>query len=164
MKVIGSVGSDEKVKFLTEKLGFDHAFNYKTTPISEALANLAPEGLDLYYDTIGGKALEDTLPHMKFEGRVLPGGAISQYGKPPSERFAYKNLAAVMEKSLRMEGFTAFNPKFAHVPRASEDKIAPLIKEGRFVVEEQVNDFEDAAEALVGLYEGRNTGKTILKV
>jgi NADPH-dependent curcumin reductase CurA len=70
LRVVGSVGSDEKLDFIVRELGFDAAFNYKKEGVGEALARLAPEGLDIYYDNVGGETLDAALEHMKDFGRI----------------------------------------------------------------------------------------------
>jgi NADPH-dependent curcumin reductase CurA len=77
LTVIGSVGSDDKLAFITSELGFDGGFNYKTEKTSEALQRLAPEGIDIFYDNVGGEQFEATLLHMKTLGRVVISGAVS---------------------------------------------------------------------------------------
>ena len=77
LRVIGSVGSDEKAKFVLEELGFDGVFNYKTEKAKDALKRLAPEGLDIYYDNVGGEQLEAALNAMKPFGRIVACGMVS---------------------------------------------------------------------------------------
>jgi NADPH-dependent curcumin reductase CurA len=77
LKVIGSVGSDEKLEFITKELGFDGGFNYKKERTKDALARLAPEGLDIYYENVGGEQLSDALDAMKDFGRIVGCGMVS---------------------------------------------------------------------------------------
>ena len=89
-RVIGSAGSDEKVRYLLDELGLDAAFNYKSRPVTELLREVAPDGIDLYYDNVGGDHLEAALTHLRRGGRVAMCGAISEYDasapKPGAEQ------------------------------------------------------------------------------
>ena len=99
----GSAGSAEKVKFLREECGFDSAFNYKAAPILEQLNREAPDGIDVYFDNVGGETLEAALAALRLHGRILACGGISGYNqeKPPS---GPSNLFNVITKRLTMKG------------------------------------------------------------
>lgn len=86
-KVIGSAGTEEKVQWL-RSIGFDSAFNYKEVDTAEALQQVAPDGIDIYFDNVGGETLDKTLNQMKTYGRIIACGGISQYDVAPSDRFA----------------------------------------------------------------------------
>merc|ERR1711939_125932 len=110
LKVIGSVGSDEKLEYITKDLGFDGGFNYKKEAAGDALARLAPEGIDIYYENVGGEQLSAALNAMKTFGRVVACGMISQYNLPPAEQYGVKNLMLVVAKRITMRGFIVFDP------------------------------------------------------
>eukprot|EP00270_Netrium_digitus_P003480 TRINITY_DN14051_c0_g1_i1.p1 TRINITY_DN14051_c0_g1~~TRINITY_DN14051_c0_g1_i1.p1 ORF type:complete len:355 (-),score=75.62 TRINITY_DN14051_c0_g1_i1:208-1242(-) len=164
LKVIGSAGSDGKVKLLTEQFGFDAAFNYKTAGDLQAkLSELAPEGLDVYFDNVGAEHLDAALANMKRGGTIVSCGMIAQYN---GQTYTFKNISYIIMKELRMQGFIisshARNPEF--VSKFMADMTAWL-KEGKLKSAEHiVEGLEKAPEAFVGLFSGINTGKLLIKV
>lgn len=105
LRVIGSVGSDDKLDFILKELSFDGGFNYKTEKPADALERLAPEGLDIYYENVGGEQLEASLAAMKDFGRIIACGMISGYNKPDPEKYGVKTLGNIVTKRLTMRGF-----------------------------------------------------------
>jgi len=156
-RVIGSAGSPEKVAWLRE-LGFDEAFDYREVPAREALE----EGIDLYFDNVGGPTLEAALAAIRVRGRVVACGAISQYNateSPPGPR----NLFLVVTKRLRIEGFIVSD----HGDRreAFLGEVGPWVRDGRVRYRETVVDgIENAPNAFIGLLAGENTGKMLVRV
>ncbi|OVA11496.1 Alcohol dehydrogenase superfamily [Macleaya cordata] len=105
-RVVGSTGSDEKVKILKEEFGYDDAFNYnKETDFDAALTKYFPSGIDIYFDNVGGKMLEAVLNHVNSRARIPVCGMISQYNQRLSEREGIRNLLNMVGKEVRMEGF-----------------------------------------------------------
>ncbi|KAF7825936.1 2-alkenal reductase (NADP(+)-dependent)-like [Senna tora] len=160
--VVGSAGSKEKVDLLKNKLGFDEAFNYKEeTDLDAALKRYFPEGIDIYFENVGGKTLDAVLPNMRLHGRIPVCGMVSQYNLGQPE--GVTNLAQLIFKRVRMHGFNVGDhyhlyPKFLEL-------VLPLIKEGKIVyVEDIAEGLENAPAALVGLYSGRNVGKQVVVV
>lgn len=100
LDVIGSVGSDEKLDYIVKELGFDGGFNYKREDTSHALKGLAPEGLDIYYDNVGGKQLDAALESMKQFGRIIACGMISDYNSPPEKWYGTRNIMHMIDKRL----------------------------------------------------------------
>jgi NADPH-dependent curcumin reductase CurA len=155
--VIGSAGSPEKVAWLRE-VGFDAAFDYNEVPAREALE----EGIDLYFDNVGGPTLEAALSALRLHGRVVACGAISQYNAtepPPGPR----NLFLVVTKRLRMEGFIVFD----HYERwpAFLAEAGPWVRDGSVRYRETVVDgIESAPAAFIGLLAGENTGKMLVRI
>jgi NADPH-dependent curcumin reductase CurA len=161
-RVVGSAGSPEKVRRLTEELGFDAAFDYKDGPVAEQLAKAAPEGIDVYFDNVGGEHLEAAIGALKLRGRAVLCGAIAQYNDatPPA---GPRNLALAIGKRLRLEGMLV-GDHYALQPRFVEE-VGGWLREGRLVVDETVVDgFENAVEAFLGLLRGANTGKMLVNV
>jgi NADPH-dependent curcumin reductase CurA len=160
--VVGSAGSPEKVRKLTEKLGFDAAFDYKAGPVAGQLAEAAPEGIDVYFDNVGGDHLEAAIGALKVHGRAVLCGAIAQYNdtEPP---VGPRNLALAIGKRLRLEGMLvgdhyALRPQFVA-------EVGGWLREGKLVVEETVVDgFENAVDAFLGMLRGANTGKMLVRV
>jgi NADPH-dependent curcumin reductase CurA len=161
-RVIGSAGSDEKVTLLVEKYGFDAAFNYKRGPVADELKVAAPDGIDVYFDNVGGDHLEAAIDCFNLHGRAALCGMIAQYNatEPPS---APRNLLLAVNKRLRLQGMlvsdhTDLNEEFTE--RASR-----WIREGRLRYQETVVDgVENTVEAFLGLLRGENTGKMIVKL
>lgn len=110
MKVIGSTGSDEKVEFVTKELGFDAAWNYKTEKTADALTRLAPEGIDVYYDNVGGEQLEVALTRMKDFGHIVSSGMMSVYMYPDEEKYGIRTGMNIFLKRLTINGFVCSDP------------------------------------------------------
>lgn len=101
LRVIGSAGSDEKVAFIKNELGFDEAFNYKTESPWAALKKYAPEGIDIYFDNVGGETLDAVLENAKDFARFIECGMISQYNLTDKEApYGAKNLTSIISKRL----------------------------------------------------------------
>ena len=156
-RVIGSAGSAEKVAWLRE-LGFDEAFDYREVPARGAL----DDGIDVYFDNVGGPTLEAAISALRKRGRVVACGAISQYNatEPPA---GPRNLAMVIGKRLRIEGFIVSD----HSDRSPAflAEVAPWVRDGRVRYRETVVEgIENAPAALIGLLAGENIGKMLVKV
>jgi NADPH-dependent curcumin reductase CurA len=156
-RVIGSAGSPEKVAWLRE-LGFDVAFDYRETETREVLR----EGVDVYFDNVGGQTLEAALGGLRVGGRVVACGAISQYNatEPP---VGPRNLFLVVTKRLRLEGFI-ISDHYDRLP-AFLAEVAPWVRDGSVRYRETVVEgIERAPEAFIGLLAGENVGKMLVKV
>jgi NADPH-dependent curcumin reductase CurA len=128
-RIVGSAGSAAKVKHLTENLGFDAAFDYHDGSVTDLLADAAPDGIDVYFDNVGGDHLEAAIASLRHFGRVAWCGAVAQYNlaEPPP---APRNLYDVVEKSLRVEGFLVRHHMDAR--HEFEQFIVPHIQSGGF--------------------------------
>ncbi|WP_371615735.1 NADP-dependent oxidoreductase [Streptomyces sp. NBC_00454] len=159
-RVIGSAGSDEKVTLLTEKYGFDAAFNYKNAPVAEQLPQAAPEGIDVYFDNVGGDHLEAAISALNVNGRATLCGAIAHYNDTevaPGPR----NLMMVIGKRLRLQGILV-SDHAALQPQFVQD-VAGWLRSGQLVADETVVEgVENATEAFLGMLRGDNTGKMIV--
>ncbi|KAL5997951.1 hypothetical protein ACLOJK_008885 [Asimina triloba] len=166
--VVGSAGSKEKVDLLKNKLGFDDAFNYKEEQdLNAALkrSNLCyrcfPDGIDIYFENVGGRMLDAVLLNMKVNGRISVCGLISQYNQTQHE--GVHNLFCLITKRIRMEGF--IEPDHKHKYPDFLEFIIEHIREGNIVyIEDVVEGLEKAPSALVGLFLGRNVGKQVVLV
>ncbi|KAL8482701.1 hypothetical protein ACS0TY_025659 [Phlomoides rotata] len=160
--VVGSAGSKEKVDLLKNKFGFDDAFNYKEeADLNAALKRYFSDGIDIYFENVGGKMLDAVLLNMRIKGRIAVCGMISQYNLEKSE--GTYNLVSLITKRIRMEGFLVFD--FFHLYPKYLETVLPLIKEGKIhYVEDKVEGIENAAGALIGLFSGRNVGKQVVVV
>ncbi|MBO8190915.1 NADP-dependent oxidoreductase [Streptomyces oryzae] len=159
-RVIGSAGSDEKVKVLTDEYGFDAAFNYKNGPVAEQLKEAAPSGIDVYFDNVGGEHLEAAISAMNLHGRIAVCGMISQYNATEPTP-APRNLAQIIAKRFRMEGLLVMDhydlqPQFVQ-------EVAPWIRSGELKYRETVVEgIENNLDAFLGLLRGENVGKMIV--
>ncbi|XP_039167182.1 2-alkenal reductase (NADP(+)-dependent)-like [Eucalyptus grandis] len=160
--VVGSAGSKEKVDLLKNKFGFDDAFNYKEElDLDAALKRCFPEGIDIYFENVGGKMLDAVLLSMKLHGRIAVCGMISQYNLEQPE--GIHNLTNFILKRIRMEGFVVSD--YYHLYPKFLEMVLPQIKEGKIVyVEDTAEGLENAPTALIGLFSGRNVGKQVVVV
>ncbi|OWM84788.1 hypothetical protein CDL15_Pgr027575 [Punica granatum] len=160
--VIGSAGSKEKVDLLKNKFKFDDAFNYKEEPdLNAALKRYFPDGIDIYFENVGGKMLDAVLLNMKVHGRIAACGMISQYNLKQHE--AVHNLIQIVVKQIRMEGFIVFG-YYSQYPEYLE-MVLPQIREGKIAYVEDISEgLESGPAALIGLFSGKNIGKQVVAV
>jgi hypothetical protein len=161
-RIVGSAGSPEKVAFLTEELGFDAAFDYHDGAIAEQLRAAAPDGIDVYFDNVGGEHLEAAISRLNVGGRVAVCGMISQYNatEPPC---APRNLGLIVGKRLTLRGFLVFD----HIARNAEftADVSGWLRDGRLVARETVVDgIEQAVEAFLEMLGGANFGKMVVRL
>ncbi|MFJ7909904.1 NADP-dependent oxidoreductase [Kitasatospora sp. NPDC096204] len=160
--VVGSAGSAEKVAKLVDEYGFDAAFNYKDAPVAEQLAQAAPDGIDLYFDNVGGDHLEAAIGALNVHGRAVLCGAIAQYNDTAAPA-APRNLALAIGKRLRLEGMLVRD--HAGLQEQFVAEVACWLKSGELRTEETVVDgFENAVEAFLDLLRGVNTGKMVVRL
>jgi NADPH-dependent curcumin reductase CurA len=161
-RVIGSAGSDDKVAYLRDDLGLDAAFNYARGPVADLLRDAAPDGIDVYFDNVGGDHLEAALGALRRFGRVAISGAVSQYerdGPAPGPR----NLFQAVANDLTLRGFRASS----HVEHMAEMQrtVGGWLRDGRLRHRETVVDgLECAPEALVRMLRGQTIGKTLVRI
>lgn len=162
-KVIGSAGKPSKVDWLIDQAGIDACINYKESKdLASDLAEHAPEGIDVYFDNVGGDHLEAALEIMNDFGCCVECGMISTYNatEPPA---APRNLFQVIGKRIRMEGFIVRDHLDAQPEFIAE--MAPLIRGQKIVWEETIADgLENAPTAFIGLFEGDNLGKQLVRL
>ncbi|KAI0483951.1 NAD(P)-binding protein [Xylariaceae sp. FL0804] len=166
LRVVGSAGSQEKCDFVTRELGFDGCFNYKTEEPLEALGRLCPDGVDIYFENVGGKQLEAALEKMNTKGRIPVCGMISGYNTPPSEQYGIKNTFYLVAKLLKMQGFLVGQPEFGEkYAKEHQEKVSKWLADGTFKAKLSVTDGIDrAAEGFVGMLKGENFGKAVVKI
>ncbi|MCJ1694184.1 NADP-dependent oxidoreductase [Rathayibacter caricis] len=161
-RVVGSAGSAEKVALLTGKYGYDAAFDYHAGPVREQLAEVAPDGIDVYFDNVGGDHLEAALDAFRDGGRAALCGAIAGYNsteKPTGP----DNMANIITRGLTLRGFTLSG----YLDRAPEfDRLmSGWFQEGRIAYDETVVDgIENSVEAFLSMMRGGNTGKMVVRI
>lgn len=163
-KVIGIAGTDEKCEWIKDELEFDHTINYKTESVDEMLNEYAPDGIDCYFDNVGGDIAATVFNRMRENGRIAICGAISVYNKPflewPSTPFL---LPSFTLKQLKMQGFMV--QKYLERFPEGMGQLLQLTEEGSLKYRETVLDgFENMPQALIDLLEGQGIGKVIVKV
>jgi len=162
-RAVGVAGTDDKVAWLTGEVGFDAAFNYKTTGnYVEKLKELCPSGIDCYFDNVGGAVTDAVLPLLSERARISICGQISQYNTTTPE-LGVRPYVYLLTKQARAEGFiiTQFMDRFAE----GIAQMAQWIKEGKIKYRETVIEgFENMPCALIGVLSGDNTGKMIVAV
>nr|KJB27737.1 hypothetical protein B456_005G006800 [Gossypium raimondii] len=160
--VVGSAGTQDKVELLKNKFGFDDAFNYKEEPdLNAALKRYFPEGIDIYFENVGGKMLDAVILNMRVHGCIAVCGMISQYNRDQPE--GVHNLMSIVYKRIRIEGFATVD----YYPQYSKflDFILPYIREGKVkYVEDIVEGLENGPAAIIGLFSGRNVGKQVVVI
>jgi hypothetical protein len=161
-RVIGIAGGPAKCAMLTEELGFDAAIDYRAEDVRKALRHHAPNGVDVYFDNVGGEILEAALANLAMHARVVICGAISQYNE--TEVRGPANYMALLVRRARMEGFLVFD--FAARYEQAMKEVAGWISEGRILVREQVvsGTVDDFPDTLNMLFRGENVGKLVLEL
>lgn len=161
-KVVGIAGGDTKCKKVVEELGFDGCIDYKNANLVRDLKTHCPEGIDLYFDNVGGTVLEAVLIRMKNRGRVVCCGAVSQYES--SSPIGPRNIPGfVITKRLKLEGFIVMDFKEKHMEAITH--MTKLLNEGKIsIVEDITKGLQNAPKALVNLLNGKNFGKSMVRV
>jgi NADPH-dependent curcumin reductase CurA len=161
-RVIGAAGSAEKVKFLQEECGYDLALNYKTSPILEQLNQAVPDGIDVYFDNVGGETLEAALSVLRTYGRIIACGGISGYNEE-SPQAGPSNLFNMITKRLTMKGLIVSD--FLDLQNKFEQEVGSYFRDGKLKNKETVVvGIEQAVSAFIGLFAGKNIGKMVVKL
>ena len=161
-RVVGITGSDEKCHWLTQELGFDAAINYKTADLESALAQSCPNGIDVYFDNVGGSILDAVLMKVNLNARIPLCGLISAYNATEPVPGPY-NYSQILMKRVRVQGFLILD----YFPRLSEaiTDIGQWINQGQIkYAVEIVEGLENAPLALLKLFDGNKKGKLLVKV
>jgi NADPH-dependent curcumin reductase CurA len=161
-RVIGSAGSPAKISYLLDDLGFDAAFDYHDGSAEELLAAAAPDGIDVYFDNVGGTQLEAALAAIRPFGRVIACGSISRYNDERPEP-GPRNLFVMVTKRLRLQGFIVSDHDDRYPDFLAE--VAPWVRDGELRYRETVVDgIENVPAAFAGLFRGDNVGKMLVRV
>jgi len=158
--VVGSTGSPEKARWLRDEVGLDAVIDYKATPIRKALEDATPNGIDVYFDNVGGDHLEAALRRINTLGRIPVCGFISGYNAGHS---AVSNLSNIIYARVMLRGFVGTD--FMHLYGDFQRDMAGWLKEGRVKYQETIRDgIADAPRALIGLMGGENAGKMLVRL
>jgi NADPH-dependent curcumin reductase CurA len=158
--VVGSTGAADKAAWLRDEVGLDAVINYKETPIRQALEAATPKGIDVYFDNVGGDHLEAALRRMNTLGRIPVCGFISGYNSGHSN---VSNLSNIIYSRVMLRGFVGTD--FMHLYGDFQRDMAQWLKEGRIKYQETILDgIANAPAALIGLMEGKNSGKMLVSL
>ena len=158
--VVGSAGSAAKARHLVDDLGFDHAFDYHEGNLEQHIFAGSPQGLDVYFDNVGGDHLQAALHCMRPGGRIPLCGAISQYNATSPAR-GPNNLAIAIGLGLTLKGFIVSN--FSHLAKDFERDMGAWVESGRLKYQETVfAGLDEMPQAFIGLFTGTNTGKMVV--
>ncbi|TNF83726.1 MAG: NADP-dependent oxidoreductase [Gammaproteobacteria bacterium] len=162
-RVAGSCGSDEKVDYLLNELGIDYAFNYKTSSISRELHIGLPDGIDVYFENVGGAHLDAVCGQMRPLGRIPVCGMISAYNNKGARSEGVTTLSNMIYNRVTMKGFVVY--EFNHLREQFLSDMRQWMREGRMKYQETVMEgIENAPAALIGLLHGENTGKMLVRL
>ena len=162
-RVVGSAGADVKVDYLQRGMRLDGAFNYKNISIDVALDKHCPDGIDVYFDNVGGATLDAVLARLNHRARVAVCGQISQYDATSGGGYALRNATSILGSRARVEGFSVRD----HMQ--SFDEVVPLLSEwlrsGELVYAEDIVDgIANAPAAFIGMMAGENLGKRLVRI
>ena len=163
-RVVGSAGTDEKVDYIVDELGFDAAFNYKRiTDYHTQLQRLLPDGIDVYFDNVGGEITDAVFPNLRIKGRVVICGQISQYNLEKPE-MGPRFLWHMITKRAKIEGFLVFEFADRHAEALVE--MAEWFRQGKLKYRETIEEggIESAPAAFISMLKGGNIGKQLVKI
>ncbi len=161
--VVGVAGTDEKCQWIVDELGFDKAINYKTENVMKALGQHCPDGIDVYFDNVGGEVLQAALFRMNQGGRMVCCGVVSQYDTATPAPGPHGLPGLLVVRRLRMEGFIVMD--YADRRDQADRDLAGWVADGRLKYKVDIIDgLENAPKALIGLLHGENTGKRMIRV
>ncbi len=162
-RVVGIAGSDEKTKFLVDELGFDAAVNYKTSDLKQALEQACPQGVDVYFDNVGGDVSDAVMSLLNDHARIPLCGAISAYNKEEGSDVGPRILTKLIKTRSMIKGFV-LGDYADRLPEGMEH-LTKWLSEGKLKYEETIMEgFEKVPEAFVQLFKGTNIGKMLVKV
>ncbi len=166
-RVIGVAGGAEKCRYATEVLGFDLCLDHYADDFAAQLAKACPNGIDVYYENVGGKVFDAVLPLLNTSARVPVCGLVSGYnatGLPDGPDRLSLLMATILKKRIRMQGFI-IGQDYGHRVQEFQAEMGRWVQEGKIHYREQVIDgLENAPQALIGLLEGKNFGKVVIRV
>jgi NADPH-dependent curcumin reductase CurA len=166
-RVIGIAGSDDKCRFVKEDLGFDECLNHRDEKLADALSAACPQGIDIYFENVGGKVFDAVLPLLNAKARIPVCGLIADYNRtslPEGPDRLGLLMSTILRKRLHMQGFIIMMD-YGHRFQEFKQPMEQWLREGRIKYREDiVEGLEKAPEAFMGLLEGANFGKLVVKV
>ncbi|MBM3115359.1 NADP-dependent oxidoreductase [Jeongeupia naejangsanensis] len=166
-RVVGIAGGADKVRYVVDELGFDACIDHRSPSFEADLAAATPDGIDVYYENVGGKVFDAVLPRLNVGARVPVCGLISHYNAeslPPGPDRMSLLLGTLLTKSIRMQGFIIWHD-YGHRYQEFFDAMAPWVTSGQVKFREDVVDgLANAPAALIGLLEGKNFGKVVVRI
>lgn len=166
-RVVGVAGGAEKCRHATEVLGFDHCIDHRADDFADQLAQACPDGIDVYYENVGGKVFDAVLPLLNTGARVPVCGLVSGYNAtdlPEGPDRLPLLMGTILKKRIRMQGFI-INQDYGHRIEEFQKEMGRWVNEGKIHYREQVIDgLDNAPESLIGLLEGKNFGKVVIRV
>ena len=161
-RVIGIAGTEAKVSYVLDELGFDAGINYRTQSVEDELKSLCPQGVDIYFDNVGGTITDAVLDQIADRARIIICGQISQYNLEQRE-LGPRNLWQLLRHQAKIEGFTV--GRYANRSEVARGKLNGLVKNGLLKYKEDiVEGLENAPKAFIGMMHGSNFGKLLVKV
>jgi NADPH-dependent curcumin reductase CurA len=163
-RTIAIVGSDLKVDYCREELGYDAAINYKTSKdLSAEVAGAAPRGVDVFFDNSGGTVHQAVIPHLAVRARVIVCGVMSQYNPIESSRPSTYNMRHILVPRAEMSGFLIYD--FAHRAHEGLARLGQWYREGKLKFRETIAEgIEQAPHAFISMLTGENLGKQLVRV
>ncbi len=166
-RVIGVAGGEEKCRHAVDVLGFDACLDHHADDFAEQLAKACPQGIDVYYENVGGKVFDAVLPLLNTSARVPVCGLVSGYNAtnlPEGPDRLPLLMGTILKKRIRMQGFIIAQD-YGHRIGEFQQEMGRWVQEGKIHYREQVTEGLNAApEALIGLLEGKNFGKVVIRV
>ncbi|WP_373185695.1 NADP-dependent oxidoreductase [Halopseudomonas sp.] len=166
-RVVGIAGGPEKCAYAVEQLGFDECLDHKKDTLADELASACPDGIDVYFENVGGKVFDAVMPLLNAHARIPVCGLIAQYNAteaPKGPDRMPQLMRLLLSQRIRMQGFIIFDNYGPYYPDFLK-VMTPWVAEGKVrVKEDQVVGLENAPEAFMGLLEGKNFGKLVVKI
>jgi NADPH-dependent curcumin reductase CurA len=164
LTVVGMAGSDEKARYLVDELGLDAAFNYRTAAsLEDVLKKHCPQGIDIFFDLVGGRILDAALTQMKLGGRIPSAGMVSQYNLPHDKRYGLKNLHSIVGMDITIQSYRSSS--WEHLVPGMREELAAPLADGRMKFKTHVAEgLENLPATFYGMFTGESFGKTVVKV
>jgi hypothetical protein len=160
-RAVGIAGGPQKCDYVKRELGFDACVDYKAENVLDALKKACPEGVDVYFDNVGGETLDTLLRRMNLFSRIVVCGLISEYNA--TEPYGLKNLRALLVNRIRIQGMIVFDWKARYGEALKA--LAGYYGEGRLKYRESVIEgLDNAPQGLIALLKGQNFGKQLVKL
>jgi NADPH-dependent curcumin reductase CurA len=164
LTVVGMAGSDQKVRYLVDELGLDAAFNYRTAAsLEDALKEHCPQGIDIFFDLVGGQILDAALTQMKLGGRIPSAGMVSQYNVPHDKRYGLKNLHSIVGMDITIQSYRSSS--WEHLVAEMREELEPPLSDRSMKFKTYVAEgLENLPAGFRGMFTGQSFGKTVVKV